>query len=67
MYTDHTLIIKELETSFKIYNWNFILSFLPNGSYLGGGYIRDIILGRLTEDVDAVSYTHLTLPTSYAV
>jgi len=52
MYTDHTLIIKELETSFKIYNWNFILSFLPKGSYLVGGYIRDIILGRLTEDVD---------------
>ena len=52
MYTDHTLIIKELEKSFKIYNWNFILSFLPKGSYLVGGYIRDIILGRLTEDVD---------------
>jgi len=31
---------------------NFILSFLPKGSYLVGGYIRDIILGRKTEKVD---------------
>ncbi|WP_245152784.1 CCA tRNA nucleotidyltransferase [Prochlorococcus marinus] len=29
-----------------------ILSLLPKGSYLVGGYIRDIILGRVTEEVD---------------
>ena len=52
MYTDHTLIIKELEKSIKLKNWNFILSFLPKGSYLVGGYIRDIILGREPEKVD---------------
>ena len=52
MYTDHTLIIHELETSIKFHNWNFILSFLPKGSYLVGGYIRDIILGRKAEKVD---------------
>jgi len=52
MYTDHTLIIKELERSIKFNNWNSILSFLPKGSYLVGGYIRDIILGRVTEEVD---------------
>jgi len=52
MYTDHTLIIKELEKSIKFNNWNSILSFLPRGSYLVGGYIRDIILGRVTEEVD---------------
>ena len=52
MYTDHTLIIKELEKSIKFNNWNSILSFLPKGSYLVGGYIRDIILGRVTEKVD---------------
>ena len=52
MYTDHTLIIKELERSIKFNNWNYILSFLPKGSYLVGGYIRDIILGRVTEKVD---------------
>tara|TARA_B100000902_G_scaffold37294_1_gene44643 strand:- start:800 stop:2005 length:1206 start_codon:yes stop_codon:yes gene_type:complete len=52
MYTDHTLIIKELERRIKFNNWNSILSFLPKGSYLVGGYIRDIILGRVTEDVD---------------
>ncbi len=52
MYTDHTLIIKELERSIKFNNWNSILSFLPRGSYLVGGYIRDIILGRVTEEVD---------------
>ena len=50
--TDHTLIINELETSIKFHNLNFILGFLPKGSYLVGGYIRDIILGRINEDVD---------------
>ena len=50
--TNHTLIISELERSIKFYNWNSILSFLPEGSYLVGGYIRDIILGRVTEQVD---------------
>ena len=49
---DHTLIIDELETSIKFHNLNFILGFLPKGSYLVGGYIRDIILGRETEKVD---------------
>ena len=52
MYTDHTLIIKELERSIKFNNWNSILSFLPKGSYLVGGYIRDIILERVTKEVD---------------
>ena len=46
---DHTLIIDEIETSIKFHNLNFILGFLPKGSYLVGGYIRDIILGRKTE------------------
>ena len=50
--TDHTLIIDEIETSIKFHNLNFILGFLPKGSYLVGGYIRDIILGRVTEEVD---------------
>ena len=49
---DHTLIIDELEKSIKIHNWSFILAFLPKGSYLVGGYIRDIILRRETEQVD---------------
>jgi tRNA nucleotidyltransferase (CCA-adding enzyme) len=49
---DHTLIIDELETSIKFHNLNFVLGFLPNGSYLVGGYIRDIILGRKPEKVD---------------
>ena len=85
---DHTLIIDELEKSIKIHNLNSILHFLPKGSYLVGGFIRDIILGRVTEEVDidivvpfnaieigkkisdnieSVSYTHLTLPTIYSV
>jgi len=50
--TDHTLIIDKLEKSIKFHNLNFILGFLPKGSYLVGGYIRDIILGRKTEKVD---------------
>ena len=52
LLVDHTLIIDELERSIKFYNWNSILSFLPKGSYLVGGYIRDIILKRVTEKVD---------------
>jgi len=52
IYKDHTLIIDELETSIKFHNLNFILGFLPKGSYLVGGYIRDIILGRDAEKVD---------------
>ena len=49
---DHTLIIDELEKSIKVHNWDSVLPFLPTGSYLVGGYIRDIILGRVTDDVD---------------
>ena len=52
IHTDHTLIIDELETSIKFHNLDFLLGFLPKGSYLVGGYIRDIILGRETEKVD---------------
>jgi len=52
IYTDHTLIIDELETCIKFHNLDLILGFLPKGSYLVGGYIRDIILGRETEKVD---------------
>ena len=50
--TDHTLIIDEIETSIKFHNLNFILGLLPKGSYLVGGYVRDIILGRKTEKLD---------------
>ena len=50
--TDHTLIIDELETSIKFHNLDLILGFLPKGSYLVGGYIRNIILGRKTEKID---------------
>ncbi len=50
--TDHTLIIDELETSLRIQKWNSILPFLPKGSYLVGGYIRDIILRRFNEKID---------------
>ncbi len=52
IHTDHTLIIDELETSIKFHNLDLILGLLPKGSYLVGGYIRDIILGRENEKVD---------------
>ena len=42
-HKDHTLIIDELEKSIKFHNLGLILGFLPKGSYLVGGYIRDII------------------------
>ncbi|WP_288257758.1 CCA tRNA nucleotidyltransferase [uncultured Prochlorococcus sp.] len=51
-HTDHTPIIDELETSIKFHNLDLILGFLPKGSYLVGGFIRDIILGRKTEKLD---------------
>ena len=51
-HSDHTLIIDELETRIKFHNLDLILGFLPKGSYLVGGYIRDIILGRETAKVD---------------
>ncbi len=50
--TDHTLIIDKLETSIKFHDLDLILGFLPKGSYLVGGYIRDIILGREPKKVD---------------
>ncbi len=49
---DHTLINNEIDRSIKLNNWDFILSFLPSGSYLVGGYIRDIILRRVNEKID---------------
>jgi len=52
IHTDHTLIIDQLERSIKFHNLDLILGFLPKGSYLVGGYIRDIILGREPERVD---------------
>ena len=52
IYKDHTLIIDELETCIKFHNLDLILGFLPKGSYLVGGYIRDIILEREPEKVD---------------
>ena len=52
IFIDHTLIINEIERSIKFYNWDFILSSLPSGSFLVGGYIRDLILGRLNYVID---------------
>ncbi len=56
--TDHTLINHEIDRSIKLYKWDFILSSLPSGSFLVGGYIRDLILRRLKEknniDIDIV-------------
>jgi len=52
IHKDHTLIIDELEKSIKFHDLDLILGFLPKGSYLVGGYIRDIILGREPEKVD---------------
>ena len=50
--TDHTLINNQIEKSIKLYKWDFILSSLPAGSFLVGGYIRDLILKRLNSKID---------------
>ena len=52
IFSDHTLINNEIDRSIKLYKWDFILSFLPSGSYLVGGFVRDIILRRLNEKID---------------
>ena len=44
---DHTLIGSEIEKSIKIYKWDYILSQLPAGSFLVGGYLRDFIINKI--------------------
>ncbi len=51
-FHDHTLISSEIDTSIKFYNWDFIISYLPSGSFLVGGFIRDLILRRLNKKID---------------
>ena len=53
---DHNLLANEIAKSIKLYNWDFVLPDLPIGSFLVGGYIRDLILGELsaTLDIDIV-------------
>ena len=51
IHTDHTLIIDELETSIKFHNLDSIFGFLPKGSYLVGGFIRDMPTSRGLGDV----------------
>ena len=50
--TNHTAIINEIKKSIKFYNWDFYFFFFTNGSFLVGGYIRDIILGRHSTEID---------------
>ena len=50
--TDHTLINNEIDRSIKLFKWDFILSSFPSGSFLVGGYIRDLILRRLNAKID---------------
>ena len=49
----HSLIISKIKNKIKNYqNLEKILSKLPNGSIIVGGYIRDLILDRLIRDPD---------------
>jgi len=53
----HSFIVSNIKDKIKIYqNLEIILSELPNGSILVGGYIRDLILDRLSPypDIDIV-------------
>tara|TARA_Y100001968_G_scaffold171583_1_gene156979 strand:- start:12583 stop:13830 length:1248 start_codon:yes stop_codon:yes gene_type:complete len=43
---DHSLIGSEIEKSIKNYNCDYIFNELPEGSFLVGGYIRDLIIGK---------------------
>ena len=56
-YMQHSLIVSKLKDKIKNYqNLEIILSELPKGSILVGGFIRDLILDRLSlyPDVDIV-------------
>ena len=46
LLTNHTLIGSKIEKSIKSYKWEYILSDLPKNSFLVGGYIRDLIIGK---------------------
>jgi len=46
LLTNHTLIGTKIEKSIKNYKWEHILSDLPKNSFLVGGYIRDLIIGK---------------------
>jgi len=53
----HSLIVSKIKDDLKIYkNLDKILTELPNGSIIVGGYIRDLILDRLCPcpDIDIV-------------
>ena len=52
LFFDQNLIVKEIDKSIRNYNWDFILSELPKGSILVGGYIRDLLLGKDKEIID---------------
>ena len=53
---DNNLISKTIEKSIKNNKWHSILFEMPTGSFLVGGYIRDLLLGRLSKkpDIDIV-------------
>ena len=54
---NHSLIVSRIQDKIKTYyNLGKILSYFPNGSILVGGYVRDIILDRLSPfpDIDIV-------------
>ena len=56
-YVQHSLIVSKLKDKIKNYqNLEMILSELPKGSILVGGFIRDLILDRLSlyPDIDIV-------------
>ena len=56
-YLEHSLIVSKLKDKIKNYqNLEIILSELPKGSILVGGFIRDLILDRLSlyPDIDIV-------------
>ena len=49
---DHTLIEDEIKKSIKSYNWDYFLSELPLNSFLVGGFIRDLIIGKNIKNQD---------------
>ena len=55
-YKNNSLIVSEIDKNIKTFNWETIFNDLPPGSAIVGGYLRDLLLDRLSQkpDIDLI-------------
>ena len=51
-FINYDSLVKQIDKSIKLYNWDCILPELPLEAVLVGGYIRDLILGKTFNNPD---------------